>query len=501
LRLEGRDLSKSFGAVAALSGVNFSIDAGEIRGLCGENGAGKSTLVKILTGVYQPDQGSVMIDGVSLDALNPHLAQEAGIAFVSQELSIPPHLSVFDNIWLGHRAVPLLHRRSALRKRAVNVLQLVGIDYLDLDLPASALSMAERQLLEIARAIIRDAQILFLDEPTATLSNHEIERVFATLRRLRQQGTSIVFITHRLAEVFELCDTVTVLRNGAIVASRHIRDATREHLIELMLGYTPALMYPKRATAQQEIALSVHSLKIPGTLSGLSIDLARGEIMCLAGQIGSGASDAVRALAGLIYYAEGDVRRRGTRLSLRSVSNSMAAGLMFVSEDRAAEGIFLKLGVLDNLVALWLNRGRQWSLLHRRELYSLASRVAETVGIDRRRLASRASDLSGGNQQKVSIGRATIATENAVLLMNEPTRGVDVGARVEIYRLMRELCERGFSILMASTDLEEIAGISDVVVTMFRGTAVASYRGTEISRSRILADIVNQERDAVGAMS
>ncbi len=501
MRLEARDLSKSFGPIQALSNVSFAVEAGEIHGLCGENGAGKSTLVKILTGVYRADEGAVFVDGKQCDIAHPQAAQRAGIAFVSQELSIPPHLSVYDNVWLGHDATPFWHRRQTLRAQASRVLQLVGLGHLDLNTPALALSLGERQLLEIARGLARDAQILFLDEPTATLSNREIELVFATLRRLREQGRGIVFITHRLAEVFDLCDAVTVLRNGRIVASTPVASSSRDQLIEHMLGYSLGELYPERSHATGMTAITVSDLRVPGAVEGLSLSLAQGEIMCLAGQIGSGASESLRALAGLVYDAEGSVSVFDRPLALGSVPRSLSAGLTFVSDDRAAEGVFLKLPIRDNLLALWMQRRGERGLLQNRRLSSLAASLADRVGVDRRRMRSKASELSGGNQQKIAIGRAATAKRNAILLMNEPTRGVDVGARADIYQLMRSLCRDGFSILMASTDIEEVIGMSDVVVTMFRGASVASYRAKEVLRSQVLADIVHQERELAEALT
>jgi ABC-type sugar transport system ATPase subunit len=492
VRLEARNIFKSFGPVQALVDVSMLIESREIVGLCGENGAGKSTLIKVLTGVYAADKGRILLDDVECKTLSPQTAQEAGIAFVSQELSIAPQLSVFDNIWLGHRAVPFFHRRSHLRERAVEALRLVGMEDLGLDVAASTLSLGQRQLLEIARALVREAQILFLDEPTATLADQEIRQIFKTLRRLRDEGRSIVYITHRLSEVFELCDSVTVLRNGRIVASQPVSRSSRQQLIESMLGYSLGEIYPERASSRRKRVLEVRDLSVPGLVNPLSFELAQGEILCLAGQIGSGAPDVIRALAGLIYNAEGGVFVEGRRLALGSVPAAMAAGLMFVSEDRATEGIFLKMTVADNLVALW-NQMAGGVLVWHRDVARVAGNTAVSVGVDRSRLRDRVADLSGGNQQKIAIGRATVAASRGILLMNEPTRGVDVGARADIYRLMRKLCSQGFSILMSSSDIEEVVGMSDAVITMFRANAVTMYREEEVSPAQIVADIVHQE--------
>jgi ABC-type sugar transport system ATPase subunit len=492
VRLQARRINKSFGAIAALTDVSFAIAPGQVMALCGENGAGKSTLVKILTGVVHPDGGEVILDGMPCKFRNPLAAQSAGISFVSQELSVAPHLSVFDNIWLGHRAVPFFHRRRSLRAQARDILQIVGLGHVSLDTPASALPLGERQLLEIGRAIIRDASILFLDEPTATLSNQEIQHVFVTLRRLRDQGKSIVFITHRLGEVFDVCDAVTVLRNGRTVASGAVHDFTRDSLIEAMLGHSVGQMYPEPSGGGAGLMMRVRELQVRDTVKDVNFDLQRGQILCFAGQVGSGSLEIVRALAGLDYEAEGDIRVSEKRLRLGSVKRAMDASLRFVSEDRAGEGIFLKLDVCRNLLATHFAEAGWGLLMSGRRRRREAAALADMVQLDQKRLAARANELSGGNQQKIAVGRSVTTSKPGVLLMNEPTRGVDVGARAEIYRTMRTLCEQGNAIVMASTDIEEVVGISDVVITMFRGAPVSSYAGSEINRSRILADITHE---------
>jgi ABC-type sugar transport system ATPase subunit len=485
-------VSKSFGAVNALHDVSFSINAGEVRALCGENGAGKSTLIKLLTGLHQPDRGRIRVDGQERQIKSPADAQALGIASVSQELSIVTQLSVLDNIWLGHRDVPFFHRAARLRKRAEEVLELVDLAPPSLDAPAGTLSLAERQLLEIARMLVREARILILDEPTATLADKEIERVLAALRRLRSQNKAIIFITHRLSEVFEICDSVTVLRNGEEVGTHRTADMDRPRLIELMLGRPLAQMYPSSTGRSGNIALSVRDLTVPGTVHGLSFDLRQGEITCLAGQIGSGAIDAIRALAGLIYDATGDVVVAGKRLGLGSVPRALSHNLRFISEDRAEEGVFRKLSVQENLLAAQLETLGGFGLLSRRRLANSARRMAGAVRVDETRLRNVAGELSGGNQQKIAVGRSITSLGEGVLLMNEPTRGVDVGARAEIYALMGQLCENGYAILMTSTDIEEIVGMSDHVITMFRGEKIRQHEKGAINRQDILADITYQ---------
>ncbi|NYT67645.1 sugar ABC transporter ATP-binding protein [Pusillimonas noertemannii] len=489
--LQADNVQKTFGAVRALNAVSFAVERGEIRALCGENGAGKSTLVKLLTGVHRPDSGEILVDGKPRHYRSPRDSQADGIAFVSQELSIVPHLSILDNIWLGHRGVPFLYRRQMLRRKAVEALKVVGLDTLPLNTMAGTLALGERQLLEIARMFARDARVFLLDEPTATLSDGEIIRVFDALRRLRQSGRSIIFITHRLAEVFDICDTVTVLRNGSLVTHAKVADMDREQLVELMLGRPLGQMYPSAAGSSGGTVLEIEGLRIPGHVANLTFEARAGQVVCLSGQIGSGAGEAVRAIAGLVYDVQGTVRVRGKRLPAGSVASALGANVRFVSEDRARDGIFLTLPVRTNLVATQLDQVGRAGLVSRRAISERSRAVCERVGIDPARLDSRADELSGGNQQKIAVGRSLTDQAFGVLLMNEPTRGVDVGARAEIYALMRRVCEQGYCIVMMSTDIEEVAGMADVVITLYRGQQVGCYSRPDISRSRILADITH----------
>ena len=484
-----RNVGKSFGPIAALNDVSLDLGAGEIRGICGENGAGKSTLVKILTGVYRPDVGTILVGGVPTVVASPRHAQELGIAIVAQELSLCPDLSVEDNIWLGSLRVPFLHKRPQLRQRAAETLALLGADHIKLDVPVSTLSMGERQLVEIARLLTRDARILILDEPTATLTDVEIERIFAALLALKREGRSVLYITHRLAEVYAICDKVSVLRNGELVATTALGDLDRAALIELMLGRPSGEMYPEETPARGAPALVVENLSVPGIVDDFAMTARHGEILCIAGQVGSGAAEVIAALAGLIHDADGRVSVDGRPLRLGSPARAAQRGIMFVSGDRAAEGVFRRLSVLQNLVATRLKEHSAFGFLRGGTLRAVAARLAKRVGVDARRLRARADELSGGNQQKLAFGRSIERRTKGVLLMNEPTRGIDVGARAEIYRLMRTFCDEGYALVMASSDLEEIVGLGDVVITLYRGRRIGHYRRREVTMHRIVADI------------
>jgi ABC-type sugar transport system ATPase subunit len=490
--LRAEHISKSFGAVTALRDVSISVSPGEIRAVCGENGAGKSTLVKILMGVHRPDGGFIAIDGTARDLRTPEIAQRLGLAMVAQELSLAPHLSVLDNIWLGNATVPFFHRRHAFRQKAEAALRQLGAGHYDLDQPAGSLTIGERQVVEIVRLIAREARLLILDEPTASLSDREIEHIFVALKSLKADGRAVLYITHRLGEVFDICDSVTVLRNGEHIASRPIKSVDRESLIELMLGRKLEKRHAGiPSPSADESALTVQNLSVPGASQNIDFTAPRGKILCLAGQLGSGAQQILRAIAGLVPGSTGTVRVNGEALHLGSVRRAVERNVLFIPEDRAAEGVFPNRSVVDNLTVLRLPYHRRFGMLNLRRLRASAARLAIRVGVDRRRLAANASDLSGGNQQKLLFGRGLDHIDPGLLLMNEPTRGVDVGSRVEIYQLMREFCEQGYALVMTSTDIEEIVSIADVVITMFRGRIIARREDSEISAHAILADITN----------
>ena len=486
-----RNLSKRFGAVTALKQVSLQVSAGEVRAICGENGAGKSTLAKILTGVYRPHSGTVTVDDVPRAIASPRQAQELGIALAAQELSLCPDLSVLDNVWLGSRQVPFLHKRGRLRRLARTALTLLGAEHIALGTPVSRLTMGERQLVEIARMLTRDARVLILDEPTATLTDVESERIFAALLALKRQGKSVIYIPHRLGEVFRICDTVTVLRNGDLVGTRPVVGLDRNTLIEMMLGCSFIEMYPEPPRSDGEAALVVEDLHVPGRVERFGLSVPRGKIVCIAGQVGSGAGEVINALAGLVHNASGRISVNGHRLRPGSASRAFKRNVMFISGDRAEEGVFRRLSVLDNLVATRLRKYSIGGVLRRRALRRVAGDLAFKVGVDRRLLPSPADELSAGNQQKLVFGRCVDRGAPGVLVMNEPTRGIDVGARVDIYRIMRRLCAQGHALVMTSSDLEEIVGLGDIVITMYRGRRVASYAREDVAMHRIVSDITH----------
>jgi len=484
-------LSKKFGQVQALADMSFALQAGEIRALCGENGAGKSTFVKLLTGLYRPDSGTIRIGGRDVEIAGPRHAEQLGIGIVSQELSLAPHLSILDNIWLGSSETPLLYRSNKLRRRAGEAMATLGLGDWNIDRKVSELSLGEQQMVEIARLLARNAKVMILDEPTATLSDVEIERILSVLRKLKARGHSIIYVSHRLGEIFEVCDTVSVFRNGRHAGTQTVASLDRDGLVGLMLGRSLEDMYPAHMDVRRDGALEMRGLAIPGVLGDISFTAPRGCITCIAGQVGSGATAIARTVAGLVSNAAGEMSLDGQRIAIGSVPRALSNGIQFVSDDRRGEGIFPELTVTDNLVATRLETGARAGFLSWRRLAAIAARLAALATVDRARLRSHAGVLSGGNQQKVLFGRALDRARTGVLVMNEPTRGIDVGARADLYTLMRKFCEAGNAILMTSSDLEEVVGMADRVVTIYRGRIVGLHEDTEIEMHRILTDITH----------
>src|SRR6478672_10883622 len=435
--LEVVDFSKSYGPVRAVRSLSLDVRAGEVHAICGHNGAGKSTLVKALVGLVRPDAGVIRFDGVELSLRNPQDAQAHGIALVNQELSLVPELSVEDNVFLGGLDVPLLYRRRRLSEQARSVLDQLGLRHVQLGTAVETLSIGERPLVEIARLLVRDARLLILDEPTATLSKPEIERVFRATRDLVAQGRSVIFVSHRLDEVFELCDRVTVLRDGRRVATHEIHEIDRRSLIEHMLGEMEGAKamgeHEHAEPGSGETVVRIQGLTVPGSVEGVSLVLERGLITGLAGQVGSGTSTILRALGGLVPGVSGTVSVRGRAVLLNTPRRAVDAGVLYIPNDRQREGLFLGQTVQRNLIVARLRRLSRLGVLLRRRAHRVARELAGMAGVPVERLGSPAGSLSGGNQQKVLLGRALELEGTALLALDEPTRGVDVGGRADIH--------------------------------------------------------------------
>ncbi|QND44414.1 sugar ABC transporter ATP-binding protein (plasmid) [Rhizobium lusitanum] len=481
-------ISKQYGGVFALDNVGFELVAGEIHGLCGENGAGKSTLVKILGGLVEPSSGELTIDGHGVvlgRRIDPSL-----ITIVHQELSILPHLSVLDNIVIGMQDKSMLYLRKRYVARVKHHLSAVGLDHVDPWSRAGGLSLAERQLVEIARGLASGAKVLLLDEPTATLSDAEIEKVFAVMRKLKDGGTTMVIISHRLDEIFAITDRVTVFRSGRHIFTRDTAALTGPELVRAMLGHDVerGVERPVRATGKCRLALE--KAEVAGAYEPCDLTFAEGEIVAIVGQLGSGADVILKSLAGLAPLTTGALRIDGRLEELYSIRDAASQAIAYVPEDRAAKGVFLDAPIGVNLTSHSLADLSRGGVISRRRDRKRTRELAEALTIDPRRTLENVSVLSGGNQQKVALGKA-IAPAPDVLLLNEPTRGVDIGARADIYDRLRRRADAGLSIIFYSTDLEEVLEFADRVITVFRGKIIRDASRVGLTSESILHDILH----------
>ena len=484
--LEMRGIEKSFPGVKALQGVSFTVGRGEVHALVGENGAGKSTLMKILSGAYSADAGQLVYEGETIQQPTPSGMIERGVAVIYQEFAQAEHLSVAENILMNRMPRTRLGlvdwRRAA--EAAVAAMARLGFE-IDPRQTVGTLSVAQRQMVEIARAIARDARLIVLDEPSAVLGDAELEHLFATIRSLRRDGVSFIYISHRLKEVFELCQRATVLRDGRLVATRPVGEWTTDSLIQSMVGRPMGDYFPPRRAAIGEEILRVEGLERRGVLSDISFTLRRGEILGLCGLAGAGRSEVLRAIVGADRLDGGQIRLNGRPVRLASPRQAIRAGIGFAPEDRKTEGLFLDQSVKFNVTLSRLDRfvaGGKLNLARER------AAVTDYVGRLRVKTPSvetRIGDLSGGNQQKCVIAKQ-LSAECRILLIDEPTRGVDVGARREIYELLVDLVERqGLAVLMVSSELPEIIGMCDRILVM-RGGTITAELGRGASEEEIM---------------
>ncbi len=495
LRLQ--DVSKAFPGVQALRGVQFDVRAGEVHALLGENGAGKSTLIKIVSGVYRPDSGSIVLDGQPVQLHSPHEAQRAGIATIYQELLLFPELTVAENIFMGHaprRAWGGIDWRAAATG-ARQILASLDIHDLDVEAPVGALSVGNRQRVEIAKALSQKARILIMDEPTAALTQADVERLFAIVRRLRERGVGVVYISHRMAEVFALADRVTVLRDGAYVGTRDAAQTGEGELITMMVGRTIDQLFPKSDVPIGMPVLEVEDLSLAGVLDGVSLTVRAGEIVGLAGLVGSGRSELAQTIFGIAPATSGTIRVAGELVRIDSAATATRLGIAYVPEDRATQGLIRPMRIRENLsLAVLGELARRWFVDRAAEM-----RLAEDAI---RRFSIRApgpeqivGKLSGGNQQKVVLGK-WLATKPRVLIMDEPTRGIDVGAKAEIHRLMTELAGQGLAILMISSELPEVLGMSDRVLVMREGRLVAELPRADATQEAVASAMMRTAKAA-----
>ncbi len=488
LRVDG--LVKRFPGVTALGGVSFRLHAGEVHVLLGENGAGKSTLIKCLAGVYQPDEGQVFVDGRPVTLSTTRDAEELGIATIHQEFNLIPELSVAENVLLGRPPRRLgIVDRQAMYDQASAALERVGLR-IDPRTPVRTLGVARQQLVEIAKALSLNARILILDEPTATLTDDEVDRLLNLMVELRSSGVGLVFISHHLEEIRRIGDRVTILRDGVGVGTVSATTPSDE-LVRLMVGRAIASQYPRVRTAPGKELLRVDGLSSPGSFEDITLSVRAGEVVGLAGLVGAGRTELLRAILGADRYTTGSVCLRGKPVRRHDVRASIHAGLGLVPEDRKAQGLVLGASVAENLSLVSLRAATRLGIVDRARLERGARRAVADLGIRTPSIRSIVKNLSGGNQQKVVMGK-WLSADPAVLLLDEPTRGVDVGAKVEIYQLINELTASGRGVLLVSSDLPEVLGMSDRILVMAHGRLVGELTHTEATQDAVMALAVKE---------
>jgi rhamnose transport system ATP-binding protein len=480
-------VGKSFGSVRALRDVSLRLRAGEVHALAGENGAGKSTLVKLLAGVHRPDSGTVLLDGKPTVFAGPADTRDAGVAVIYQEPTLFPDLSVAENIFMGRQPRTSLGRidRKAIRSATAALFTRLGVD-LSPDDPARGLSIADQQIVEIAKALSFDARVLIMDEPTAALTGSEVARLFGVVRTLREQGAAILFISHRLAEIFEICQRVTTLRDGVLIAEEEVAGLTEDDLVRRMVGRTLDELYPKQDTEIGAVALSVERLTREGVFTDVSFQVRRGEIVGLAGLVGAGRTEVARAIFGIDRWDAGSVHVGDRTLPAGSPTSAMAAGIALVPEDRRAQGLVMGMSIERNIGLAGLRTLTRGGVMRRGAERSRATDWAIRLQVKFARLTDLVSTLSGGNQQKVVLAK-WLATQPRILIVDEPTRGIDVGTKAEVHRLLSQLAADGIAVLMISSDLPEVLGMADRILVMHEGRISAEITRADATEESVMA--------------
>jgi len=468
--LEVENVRKAFPGVIALDDVSFRLKRGHVHALMGENGAGKSTLMKIISGIYTPDSGSFRLKGQEIRLHSPLDALRYGIAMIHQELNLMAFMTVAENIWI--RREPLngfgLVRHGEMRRRTQELFDRLDI-HLDPDAEVRDLSVANRQMVEIAKAVSYDSDILIMDEPTSALTDREVDHLFKIIRTLKDQGKGIVYITHKMNELFEIADEVSVFRDGKFVGERAASEVTRDDIIKMMVGREITQMFPKMTVPIGDVILSVKGLTLAGRFHDISFDLRKGEILGLAGLVGSGRSNVAETLFGVTPATAGTIAIDGKPIVIKNPATAMDAGMAFLTEDRKETGCFLLLDITDNMqVALLRNSHVTAGFVNEGEIEKLCLEQKDLLRVRTPNLHEPILNLSGGNQQKVLIAR-WLMTHPRILILDEPTRGIDVGAKAEIHRLISELAGKGVAVIMISSEMPEVLGMSDRVLVMHEG--------------------------------
>lgn len=483
--LEVKGIKKSFDATQALRGVEFSLKSGEIHALVGENGAGKSTLMNIIDGVFPPDAGEIFVDGKYVQIKNPHEAQKLGIGFVHQEIALCPHVTVAENILMSavNNSKKVTVNYKELYEKAAKILK--PLADIDPKKTVSELSVSNQQVVEIAKALSMNCKILIFDEPTSALTENETAALFRIMRELKQRGIGIIYISHRMAEVFGECDRVSILRDGNYIGTYNVKETDSKTVVSKMVGREITDMYPSKSKKTAEIILEVKDFSDQERFYDISFQLKEGEILGLAGLVGAGRSEVAQAICGLRPKVKGEVYYRNRKLNINSPVDAIENGIVYLTEDRKSYGVFLELDIKKNISAMKISNISHYGLIKNKLEDEQGSNFVKTLGIKCSSITQNASSLSGGNQQKVLIAKL-LTVKPTIVFMDEPTRGIDVGAKSEIHKLLRELANQGTGIVMISSELPEVIGMCDRVVVMHEGRMSGEVSSNELNEKRII---------------
>jgi inositol transport system ATP-binding protein len=485
--LEIRNARKEFPGVVALDDVSLRLKRGTVHALMGENGAGKSTLMKIIAGIYVPDSGTVTLRGIDIRLKSPLDALENGIAMIHQELNLMPYMTVAENIWI--RREPLNRfgfvDHAKLNRQTEELFRRLNID-IDPDVLVSTLTVAARQMVEIAKAVSYESDVLIMDEPTSALTETEVAHLFAIIRDLRSQGIGIIYITHKMNELYEIADEFSVFRDGRYIGTHASSDVTRDEIIRMMVGREITQMFPKEEVPIGEVVLSVKDLTLDGVFSDISFDVRAGEILGIAGLVGSGRSNVAETLFGVTPASSGTISINGKHVDIASPSVAIQNGMAFITEDRKETGCLLSLDVQENMqLAVLHDQFTRFGFVTQNRLSAICEEMSQKLRVKTPSLDERVENLSGGNQQKVLIGR-WLLTNPKILILDEPTRGIDVGAKAEIHKLVTQLARQGVAVIMISSELPEVLGMSDRIMVMHHGRVTGILDRAEADQVKIM---------------
>ncbi len=479
-------ICKSFGANKVLGGVNLHVRPGEVHALMGENGAGKSTLMNILTGIHRADAGTIMVDGKEVTFKNNKDAEEHGIAFIHQELNIWPNLSVLENLFLMNQPKTRFGTIDfkKMREMAEAKCQEIGID-LPLDEIAGECSVGQQQMTEITRSLMLDAKTVIMDEPTAALTERETDRLFEVMKKLKNKGVSIIYISHRMEEVFANCDTITVMRDGQTISSRPTEETNMDQIVGDMVGRVMSEYYPARTNVPGDEIFRVEGFTQPGVFRDISFNLRKGEILGVAGLMGAGRTEIMRAIFGVDPHESGKLYFEGKEIHIKNPRDAIRHGFGFITENRKTEGLILDFSIERNIALPSEERLAQSHVINDKKEFDFSSELSKRLGVKAQDINLPASTLSGGNQQKVVIAK-WVGMHPKLLILDDPTRGIDIGAKKDIYDLMNELTAKGVSIIMVSSELPEVIGMSDRILVIHEGRAAGIVEHKDATQTRIM---------------